>query len=243
MKRFKVTIQYDGLNFYGFQRQIDLRTVQGEIEKVLFRIFKTEVTLHASGRTDAGVHATGQVIHFDVETNMDEKALKRAMNTYLPKDIHVVETALVTSEFHARFSSIKKEYRYFINTGGYEVFSRNHVYQFNRELDIEKIKEASKLFIGKHNFYNFCTNEEGSVKDYIRTIESIEVNVNEGIIEFIIIGDGFLRNMIRMMIGALLEIGLNRKGKEYISRKLGDDFTRSNYKVPGLGLYLTRVYY
>jgi tRNA pseudouridine38-40 synthase len=244
MRNFKVVVSYNGVNFNGYQKQNKLRSVQGEIEKVLSKVHHYDVKSFGAGRTDKGVHALGQVFNFESELNMDSKAYMRAFNSLLPNDIYVKSVEEVDMSFHARYSSKSKEYHYLINCGEYNVLEKDYVLQFNKNLNIDKIIEASKLFLGKHDFKNFCASEEEKVKDYIREINSIDIKIEGDKLIFIFKGNGFLRYMVRMLVAILLEIGKGRKDLSFIKDRLDSDkLNRSNYKVDACGLYLVKVNY
>lgn len=244
MMNYKVTISYNGVNFNGYQKQSNLRSVQGEIEKVLYKVHGYEVKSFGSGRTDKGVHALNQVFNFESDLNMTPSQFEKAFNALLPEDIYVKSVKRVNKDFHSRYSCVSKEYHYVVNVGRYDPLKKDYVLQYNRELDLDKMIEASKLFLGKHDFRNFCASEEEKVKDYIRTIESIEIKKSKEIITFKFVGDGFLRYMIRMLVGILMEIGKKRKDIDFIQERLDiDELKRSNYKVSSCGLYLVKVKY
>ena len=244
MKNFKVIISYSGVNFSGYQRQNNLRSVQGEIEKVLYKIHGYEVKSFGSGRTDKGVHALGQVFNFESELNMNCEQFKKGFNALLPDDIYVKSVEEVPLDFHSRYSAFDKEYYYILNMGEYNPIEKDYVLQFNKSLNIVKMKEASELFIGEHDFRNFCASEEEKVKDYIRTIKHIDIVVEGHKIIFKFKGTGFLRYMVRMLVAILVEIGKNRKDVSFIKERLDvNELKRSNYKVSSCGLYLVSVNY
>ena len=244
MRNFKVIVSYNGTNFNGYQKQNNLRSVQGEIEKVLKQIHHYEVKSFGAGRTDKGVHALGQDFNFETELNMGVKEYEKAFNSLLPNDIYVKSVEEVDENFHSRYSSKGKEYHYLINIGKYNVLEKDYVLQFNRYLDVDKMIKASKLFLGEHDFRNFCASEEEKVKDYIRVINSIEITKEQDKILFVFKGNGFLRYMIRMIVGILVEIGKGRKDESFIKERLDSDkLNRSNYKVDSCGLYLVKVNY
>ena len=158
--RYKIKFSYDGTNFYGYQKQPGLRTVEEELEKALYSINNHQETkVIGSGRTDKGVHALSQVAHFDLSVTITLYKLKCALNSLLPEDIHVFSTELVDNNFHARFSAKKKKYRYVLNLGEYNPLERNIIFQYGKKinLDIALMKEEIKSFLGKHNFYNFVS--------------------------------------------------------------------------------------
>lgn len=244
MRNFKVVISYNGVNFNGYQKQNKLRSVQGEIEKVLFKIHGYEVKSFGAGRTDKGVHALNQVFNFETNNNMNADNFRRAFNSLLPDDIYVKSVEEVDVSFHSRYSSHDKEYHYLVNIGEYNPIEKDYVYQYNKKLNVSKMIEASKLFLGEHDFKNFCASEEEKVKDYIRIIKSIEIVNEDDIITFKFKGNGFLRYMVRMIVGILLEIGKGRKDETFIKERLdNEELKRSNYKVSPCGLYLVNVNY
>lgn len=244
IKNYKVVISYNGVNFNGYQKQNNLRSVQGEIEKVLKKIHGYEVKSFGSGRTDKGVHALNQVFNFESELNMDENNYKKAFNSLLPDDIYVKSVKRVSEKFHSRYSCISKEYHYLVNVGEYDPLKKDYILQFNKELDVNKMINASKLFLGEHDFKNFCASEEEKVKDYVRTIDKIDILKKGNLITFKFVGDGFLRYMVRMIVGILMEIGKGRKDEDFIACRLDkEELKRSNYKVSSCGLYLVKVNY
>ena len=244
MKNYKVIISYNGVNFNGYQKQDKLRSVQGEIEKTLYKIHGYEVKSFGSGRTDKGVHAYGQVFNFESVLNMSCEQFKKAFNALLPDDIYVKSVEEVEMSFHSRYSCLNKEYHYVINLGEYNPLEKDLVFQFNREINVEKMIQASNLFVGEHDFKNFCACEEDKVKDYIRNIEYIEILKEGDKLIFKFRGNGFLRYMVRMLVGVLLEIGKGRKDELFVKERLDCNILkRSNYKVSACGLYLVKVNY
>lgn len=244
MRNFKVIVSYNGVNFNGYQKQNNLRSVQGEIEKVLKQIHHYDVKSFGSGRTDKGVHALGQVFNFETELNMGAKEYEKAFNSLLPEDIYVENVEEVDKSFHSRYSCKSKEYCYVVNVGKYNVLEKDYVLQLNKDVNVEKMITSSKLFLGEHDFRNFCASEEVKVKDYIRVIDSIEITKTNGKIIFVLKGNGFLRYMVRMIVGILLEIGKDRKDSSFITSRLDSNtLNRSNYKVDACGLYLVKVNY
>ncbi len=241
--RYLITFSYDGSNFYGFSKQDGLRTVQGEVENVLKFINNRETKIVGSGRTDKGVHAIKQVCHVDIFVNITEYKLKCAMNSLLPKDIHVISTKIVDDNFHARYMVKEKVYEYKLNMGEYNPIERNYVYQFNKKLDVNKIIEASKYLIGVHDFKAFTPNKDIR-NNYIREIYSIEITNKDDIVIFTFKGNGFIKYQIRNMVGLLIQVGLNKK--EVIDvKKILDSKNRSNGFRTGHpeGLYLKDVIY
>ena len=242
--RIRLDISYDGHNFKGFQRQIKERTVQQEIETVLSRIFNTDIVISASGRTDAGVHALKQVVTFMPNKEVSDLALLRySLNRMLPNDIHVNAIQFVDDSFHPRLHALLKTYKYILNMGEANPFYENYRYEFKRKLDVNKVLEAKELFVGEHNFKNFTTKEEDN-HDYVRTINSIDVKQDDDVLEITLIGNGFMRYMVRMIVGTLIAIGIGKEDKNFIINKLEDNNRMPViYKAPPQGLYLVDVKY
>ncbi len=244
MTRVKCVVSYDGSNFNGFQIQNEARTVQEEIQLALFKIHQEKVIIAATGRTDRGVHALGQVFHFDTFLTLSEDEWKKALNSNLPNDIHIISAEFVSDSFHSRFDAKGKIYAYYLNAGEYNPLQRQYVYQYNRPLNVEAMNSAAQLFVGTHNYLNFCSNKESEVKDFIKTINSFEVTIKDDIICFRTNGSGFLRYMVRMMVGNLIEIGARRKGVEIITSRLDSkQINTTSYNAPSEGLYLEKVEY
>lgn len=242
MVRVKCLVSYDGSQFFGFQIQPTYRTVQGEIQKALKKITQEEIIIHASGRTDAKVHATGQVFHFDTHKQLPEKQWKRAINHFMPTDIHIIDSWIVDEEFHSRYSASWKEYRYYLNMGEYNPIQANYIAQINRSLDIEKMREATKVLCGCHNFASFCAQDPYG--NTYRTIYQIEIVQNGDVLMFRFLGDGFRRYMVRYLMGALIRVGLHKwticDVKEIVD-SAGDK--KCLHKAKAEGLYLYQVGY
>lgn len=243
--RIKAVLQYDGSNYFGFQVQSskDEKSIQGEIETVLSKIFNTSIRISASGRTDKGVHALKQVMHFDVDSlNSDLNRIKYSMNLMLPKDINIISLERVDDSFHSRYSATGKHYRYIISLKD-NPFLINHALIYHFPIDIDLIKEGMKLFIGTHNFINFCsirdfdTNFEENIKDFTLTQK-------DELLIFDIYGSGFKRYMVRMIIGTLLMLGRKKIDLSYINEHLNGNIKDPiPYKVDPQGLYLVEVFY
>lgn len=239
--RFKAIVSYDGSQFKGWQIQDDVRTVQGEIEKALSKISKKDIAITASGRTDAGVHAENQIFHFDSDLDIP---WKKAMNTLLPRDIYIQNVTKVSQDFHARFNAISKKYGYKINMREYNVFDRNYILQYNRYIDVQKLKEALNLFLGTHDFTSFNKTPINIVPNQVRTISDIMIEESNGIITIEIMGDGFLRHMIRMLIATALAYSEGKISLDNIKFSLEKpDKNLIQFNVDGCGLYLKEVYY
>lgn len=246
MQRLKCTIAYDGTSFSGFQVQPNDRTVQGDFEKALRKIHKgEEIRIHPSGRTDAGVHAHGQVIHFDSQLAIAPERWIMALNTLLPEDIVVHSVEPVGKEFHARYNVIRKEYRYFLlNEQKRDVFRRNYSYHYPYSINLEQVIDATKYLLGTHDFTSFCSTKSDK-ENKIRTIEEIEVwKTDTSEIVFRFVGNGFLYNMVRIIIGTLLKVGQGKLAPEDIQSILEKkDRQAAGKTAPAHGLYLWKVWY
>lgn len=242
--RYKMIFSYDGTSFYGYQRQPSKKTVEGEIEKILTSINNNKkVSISSSGRTDKGVHAKHQVAHFDLDVDAKTYGLVKALNRKLNNEILVKEISEVHPAFHARYDVFDKTYSYYINTLEYDIFNRNYVYQYCKELDIEMMKRASLYLIGKHNFSLLSKLDEDK-KNYVRTIKDINVTKSLGVIKISICADGFLRKMVRNIVGLLIEVGSSEVSCEDVLNYLDNEMGIHNKKVaPSCGLYLENVRY
>ena len=242
MVRVKCIVSYDGSKFYGFQIQNKLRTVQGEIQKALKKICEEEVTIHASGRTDAKVHGNKQVFHFDTSRQMPEKQWKRAINHFLPNDIYILDSLFVSEDFHSRYSATKKEYHYLLSTNEYSPFETNYIYQYGRPLDLELMKDAASIFIGEHDFASFCSYDQYG--NTIRELYKILIEDNNGIITFTVVGNGFRRYMVRHIVGGLIQVGAKRITKKRLQELLDSKGKeKCLFKAKPQGLYLYEVFY
>lgn len=240
--RVKCIVSYDGSHFHGFQIQNKQRTVQGEIQKALKKINEEDIVIHASGRTDAKVHAIHQVFHFDTKKNLPEEQWKRAINHFMPNDIYILSAQYVDENFHSRYTAIKKEYRYYLSMNEYSPFETNYIFQYGRQLDVELMKEAAKLFLGEHNFASFCSYDQYG--NTIRTLYSLDIEEKDGIITFILTGNGFRRYMVRHIVGGLIQVGAKRISKEILLEMLEScGEKKCLFKAKPQGLYLQEVYY
>ena len=242
--RYKVTFSYDGTNFNGYQVQPKLRTVQEELEKAVSYLNKQKHTqVVSSGRTDKGVHALNQVAHFDLDINNTIDKIKRGLNSNLPEDIHIIKVEKVKDDFHARYNSKKKEYIYKMNLGEYNPVDRNYIYQYNKELDIEAMKEAIKYFEGKHDFTSFVSSEDIR-EDKVRTIYKTGIKIKKDILEISFIGNGFMKYQVRNMVGLLISVGEHKKDIRDVVKVLNNKNRSQKFKTaPSCGLYLNKVWY
>lgn len=242
-----MTFSYDGSDFKGYQKQPRGRTVQGELESVLKKINGDKsVSVVASGRTDAGVHALNQKAHFDLNMEQDIDKLRHSMNSMLPDDIHVKQLEEVGENFHARFDATGKEYIYQINMGEYNPLERKYVYQHSKKLDVVEMQRAMKYLEGTHSFRAFTKVDEEK-DDYVRTLSQTNLlrdlkDVNKIVLVFI--GTGFMRYMVRNMVGTLIEIGEGkRRSEEIIDILKSEDRTQAGHTANPEGLYLRNVFY
>ena len=242
--RYLIKFSYDGSNYIGFQKQKGKETIQGKLEEALTKINDgKETTICATGRTDKGVHAYAQYAHADIDVDINEKKLKRAMNSFLPDDIHVIKTIVVPDDFHTRYDVKEKVYTYKINLGEYNPIERNYVFQYNYHLDIEKIKEAIECFEGEHDFRAFATDNKDK-ENCIRTISKTNVKLDNNILSITFQGNGFLRYQVRNMVGILIKIGEGKLSKEQLIDIINSkDRTKSGKTAPAVGLYLQQVYF
>jgi len=242
--RYLIKFSYDGSAYSGFQTQKGLESVQGKMEEALTKVNNGKKTnLVATGRTDKGVHALSQYGHADIDVNITEKKLKRALNSNLPEDIHVIETTIVDDNFHARYNVKEKTYQYKINLGEYNPLMRKYIFQYNHELDIDKMKDAIKYFEGEHDFRAFVTDNKEK-ENCVRKVTYTNIEKNGDILTITFKGTGFLRYQVRNMVGILIRVGEAKlepnKIKDIIESK---DRTKSGKTAPAEGLYLVDVIY
>ena len=242
--RYIIKFSYDGSNYAGFQSQKGLETIQEKIEEALTKINNGKKTvIVATGRTDKGVHALAQYGHADIDVNITEKKLKRAMNSNLPDDIHVIETKEVSDDFHARYNVKEKIYKYKINIGEYNPLERNYVFQYNHELDIDSMKKAIKYFEGEHDFRAFVTDNKEK-DNCIRNIYDTNIEKDDSIITITFKGNGFLRYQVRNMVGILIRVGENKLSPETVEKIIeSKDRSKAGKTAPAEGLYLVDVIY
>lgn len=244
--RYLAVIKYKGTNYCGWQSQVEskLPSIQGEIERVLSKLLNTDIKVYASGRTDAGVHALGQTFHFDSPKEIDPYKFIHGFNELTPADLVLLSLEKVSDDFHARFKAKSKTYLYKIEFDKVaNPFNDGLTLQLKSPLDIGKMKEASKVFVGEHNFMNF-TSKEVDDSNYVRFIESISFIENKNILEIRFTGNGFMRYMVRMLVGALIQVGLAKLSKEDVEKILNNNDRKvCSYKAPADGLYLEKVSY
>lgn len=239
--RYLASISYDGSKFYGFQRLNNKKTVQGELEKVLTHINKTMVLVKGAGRTDRGVHAIDQKIHFDLNIKIDIPHLLLAINSRIDKSIRVNSIEETSNDFHARFDCVQKKYQYIINIGSYDLFIEDYVYNYNAPLNIRKMKEASKYLIGAHSYKIFTSGER---ENYNSIIYNISFKKKDNLLYITFTGASFYRYMVRNLVGALILAGTGKMPPIGIKEMLESEKNIYNYSTaPANGLYLIEVKY
>lgn len=243
MRNIKITYRYDGSMFYGFQRQPEKRTVQGEIEKILNIVLKTEIDMISSGRTDRGVHALVQVSNFYTESNIPIERLRYVLKRGLPMDIELLDIEEVQENFNSRFDAKSRGYRYIISWEKNPFKSRYETY-VNRKIEIDRFLEILQPLVGIHDFNNFRLSDCGS-KTSIREIYSIDIErIDEFRIAIDILGSSFLKSQIRIIVGTALDIYFGIRDKEYLKEMLENPNKKFVRKVAEpYGLYLSNVNY
>jgi tRNA pseudouridine38-40 synthase len=244
MSNFKITLEYDGTNYSGWQIQKNTdQTIQQVLESCLTRLNKSPVKATASGRTDAGVHAKEQVVNFSLDVSIPEERLPFALNSLLPEDIICKKAEKVSSNFNARFDARGKRYRYrILNSSIPSVFTRHFFYNLRQPLNFNKLRLAARKFIGKHDFAAFQA-KGSDVNDTVRTIKDITIRKHGCEYRVDIIGNGFLYKMVRIMVGTLIEIGLKKRKPDINQILKSKDRKKAGFTAPAKGLTLVKVYY
>lgn len=244
MRNIRLHICYDGTRYKGWQRLTGVEnTVQGKIEQTLSRILGEQIEISGSGRTDAGAHALCQIANFHCQSEMSCDEILSGLRRYLPDDIGIESCQEAAPRFHARLNCATKTYRYRVwNSERPCVFDRRLVYVVAQKLDVARMKKAAEYFLGEHDFSAFCANKKMK-KSTLRRIDAIEIRrVGEEIV-FSFTGNGFLYNMVRIMVGTLLEVGLNKREPDTIPTLFGAKREQAGPLVPAQGLCLTEVTY
>ncbi len=244
MRNLKLTIEYNGAEFFGWQKQKNCRTVQEEIEKAFLTLTGENVSVEGSGRTDKGVHALGQVASVQTSNIMPTKNFKIALNDLLPKDIFIKKVEEVDQNFQARFSAKRKTYKYIVCVGGERgAINNSLIAYYPYKVDLEKMREVAKLLIGKHNFKGFCSSD-ASVTNFEREIYDLKINKKNRMYTFLVCGNGFLYNMVRIIVGTLLDVGRGKLSVERVKNALETgNRNNSGQTMPACGLYLKNVEY
>ncbi len=245
MRNIRIKITYEGTRYQGWQKQeTSENTIQGKFEKLLSLMCEEEITIQGSGRTDAGVHALGQVANFHTHSTMSTREMLAYMNQYLPEDIAVVEVEEVPERFHSRLNAKGKRYTYRVwNSSIPNVFWRRFAYTMPEKLDLQAMREAAEYLLGEHDFKSFTSTKKGK-KSTVRRIDRITIQKEGDLITFTFEGNGFLYHMVRILTGTLLEVGRGKRSPQFIP-ELIDAKNRefAGELVPGKGLILEEVYY
>ncbi|MBO8463282.1 MAG: tRNA pseudouridine(38-40) synthase TruA [Firmicutes bacterium] len=245
MRNIRLTIRYDGTKYNGWQRQGNTeKTIQGKLEQLLSKMTGEDIEIFGSGRTDAGVHALGQVANFHTSCSMTIQEMESYIQQYLPKDIAVTEVKEASPRFHSRLQAIKKQYEYRIYRGlENPVFERKYCWHIQESLNIDKMRKASQFLEGEHDFKSFCGNKKMK-KSTIRKIESIEIIEDGNWLILRYTGNGFLMNMVRILTGTLIEVGQGVKRPEEMPEILqGKSRELAGMMAPAQGLFLVKVWY
>lgn len=245
MRNIKMTIKYDGSRYKGFQRLKDNdMTIQGKIEDVLSKMTNEHIEIIGSGRTDMGVHARGQVANFKTNSELSLKKMQDYLYNYLPEDIVITELEEVEERFHSRYNVKSKTYLYKIDNNKYhDPFTRRYTTHIEKKLNIDLMREASEYLVGEHDFTSFASSKSKK-KSNVREIYSIVINENNNMIDIYVQGNGFLYNMVRIIAGALIDVGSKRKTPQDIKIMLENkDRSKSSDTAPAKGLCLYKVTY
>lgn len=244
MRNIKLTIEYDGTNYLGWQKQKNGATIQGILEEAIKLLTKEEIELVGSSRTDTGVHAKAFIANFKTNSTIPADKFREAINHKLPEDIVIIKSEEVDINFHSRYDAKGKTYSYsIINRDIYPAIGRNYLYHVKKKLNINSMKEACKYFIGTYDFSAFKSSGS-SVKTSIRTIKDLHIDEKNEIIKIYVTGDGFLYNMVRIIVGTLLMVGNNKIKPEEITNIIeSKDRQKAGICVPAKGLTLEKVYY
>lgn len=244
IKNYKITVSYDGTKYNGWQRQGNTpNTLQEKFEQVLLKMCGRKTEIFASGRTDAGVHALGQVANFKCETNKSAQEIMDYLNAYLPEDVAVTAIEEVSDRFHSRLNAKKKTYRYTIACNKYHVFGRKFMYRTEETLSVDAMRAAAEKLLGTHDFIGFSSVKKPK-KSTVRTLYTIEIFENNGLIEMFFTGSGFLHHMVRILAGTLYEIGCGKLDAKVIDEVLtGGVRAQAGTTLPACGLMLMEVLY
>lgn len=242
--RIKLIVSYDGTAYCGWQVQPNGITVQQQIEDAIFKATGETVRVTGSGRTDAGVHAKAQVAHFDTNSTIPPQKIFKALNAHLPSDIKVLSSEMVDDNFHACTSAKSKTYQYFLYNSEVEhPLKERYAVKIDGDIDVQKMLDASKAFIGEHDFKAFCASGSGA-KTTTRTIYNIDISDTDHYLSVTVKGNGFLYNMVRIMVGALVAVGKGEMQKADIEKMLSTGERHFNIKtLPSKGLCLLKVEY
>jgi tRNA pseudouridine38-40 synthase len=244
-RNIKIILEYDGTRYHGWQRQANGLTVQEVLEEGISTITQEDIRVVGSGRTDAGVHAMNQVANFRTNSNIEERGLLRGINSLLPRDVVVKELAEVDASFHARYNAKSKIYMYQIYRGAVRsALYRDYAWFIHDTLDIEKMKEAAQLLSGTFDFSSFCAANCG-IGNHVRTVMLVDMAMDRrGMAKFCIEADGFLKYMVRNIVGTLVDVGRGKLSRaEFIRIVEAKDRKRAGQTAPAHGLFLKKVKY
>ncbi len=244
-KNMALLLEYDGSRYDGWQRQGNTdNTIEGKLEKILERLTGACQQVHGSGRTDAGVHAAGQVANVCLDTDMSEGEIRDYLNRYLPEDIKVLQVREVPERFHSRLWAKEKTYTYYIDMDEKSsVFARKYTYAVGKGLDVGAMEQAAGYLVGTHDFAGFCSNKKKK-KSTVRAIKDIRFQVSKNCLSVSVTGDGFLYNMVRILVGTLIEIGLGKRTPDSVKEVLDSrDRQAAGFMAPARGLFLVSVVY
>lgn len=244
IQNYKMVIAYDGTRYHGWEHKKDVETIQGKIEAVLSRMTDTEIRINGAGRTDAGVHAQAMVANGRMDTELSCDEMRDYLNRYLPEDICVKEVSIAPERFHARFNAKGKEYRYVCYAGKLKpVFDRKYVWTLEKKPDVSLMRAAASYLVGEKDFKSFCGNKNMK-KSTVRKVYSIDIEEKEDYIYLTFCGSGFLQNMVRIMTGTLVKVGLGEEKPEAMIRILaGRNRQLAGPTAPPQGLSLLHVEY
>lgn len=254
VRNIKLTLEYDGTDFYGFQKQPQQPTIQQALEVALQKFFQEKIILtSASSRTDAGVHAEGQIVHFQTTSSLSVHRIERGLNHFLPETISILKAEDVPKDFHARFQPVSKIYEYYVwNHSSRPALLRGRAFHVPQILNLTAMKRAAKFFIGEHDFRAFTSEKEIAKKDgiprrkisFIRTVQKCTIQKKDKIIVFTIQADGFLYHMVRNLVGTLVAVGKGKMDPQTVNKILKSrDRKLAAATLPACGLTLKRVIY
>lgn len=244
LRRVLCTVMYHGAHYQGWQVQVNAPSIQGVIQKALSNMHRATIAIHGSGRTDGGVHAFGQTFHFDTPFKLTEEQWVKALNSSLPKDIRILDVQFVDKDFHARYSAKAKRYDYLILQDEANPFTYQTHLSVLEPLDFEAMDQAMTLFVGAHDFSSFCSNSKEEMPNQVRTLFQFDLEDEDGQLRFVLVGDGFMRYMVRMLVAVILDVGKGKLSLQDVQAIL-DAKSKTAYSgiVDACGLYLMEVTY